>query len=65
MVGACSSIVGWGTMWQAGRSQVQFAMRSMGVDSASNINGTRNLSGAKGELAHKADSLTAICEPIV
>jgi hypothetical protein len=26
---------------------------------------TRNLSGGKGRLARKADSLTAICEPIV
>jgi hypothetical protein len=25
---------------------------------------TRNLPGAKGKLAHKADNLTAICEPI-
>jgi hypothetical protein len=26
---------------------------------------TRNLSGGKGWLAHKADNLTAICEPTV
>jgi hypothetical protein len=26
---------------------------------------TRNLPGGKGRLAHKADNLTAICEPIV
>jgi hypothetical protein len=26
---------------------------------------TRNLPGGKGQLAHEADNLTAICEPIV
>jgi hypothetical protein len=26
---------------------------------------TRNLPGGKGQLLHKADNLTAICEPIV
>jgi hypothetical protein len=26
---------------------------------------TRNLPGDKGQLVHKADNLTAICEPIV
>jgi hypothetical protein len=53
MLEACSSVVGWGTMLQAGRSQVQIPMRSLdffqltwsfqphygpGVDSASNSN---------------------------
>jgi hypothetical protein len=35
---------------------------AVGVDSASN---SRNIYGAEGGPARKADNLTAICEPIV
>jgi hypothetical protein len=70
------SVVGWGTMLQARRSQVRVPMRwnfsssqphyGPGVDSASNRNEYQEPSwGSKGRPARKADNLTAICEPIV
>jgi hypothetical protein len=66
-------------MLQDGRSRVRFLMRSMNflfylifpaalrpwVDSASNINEYQGLFGGKGRPAHKAENLTAICEPTV
>jgi hypothetical protein len=66
-------------MLQAGRSRVRFPLRSLdfsidltfpatigpGVDSVSNRNEYQESSwGGKGRLAHKADDLIAICEPI-
>jgi hypothetical protein len=63
-----------------GRSQVQFLVKSldfsfdlilpaalMALGSTKPLTemSTRNLPGGKGRLAHKADDLTAICEPIV
>jgi hypothetical protein len=72
-IGARGSVVGSGTMLQAGRSRVRVPMRSLdfsidlilpaaqrpGVDSA------RNLPGGKELPAREADNHTAICEPIV
>jgi hypothetical protein len=73
------SVVGTGTMLQAGRPRVRFSMRLLdfSVDlnhpasrpmalgsTQSNRNGTRNLPGGKGRPARKANNL-AICEPIV
>jgi hypothetical protein len=71
-VGERGSISAWGTMLQAGRSWVQFLMRSLdfssdfiqlhnghGVNSASNRNEYQKSS--KG----KTDNLTTFCEPIV
>jgi hypothetical protein len=70
----------WGTVLQAGRSQAPFPMRSLDFsidlifpaslwswDQLSLITeiSTRNLPGGKGQLMHKADDLTAICELIV
>jgi hypothetical protein len=80
IVGAPGNVVGWGTMLQAGRSQVQFLIkpleffnwpkpssRTMVLESTQS--GTemsiRNLPGGKGRPARKADNFTAICEPIV
>jgi hypothetical protein len=76
-MGARGSVVGWGTMLEAGRSRVRVPMRwhfssfqphyGPGVDSASNRNEypPRKVPGGKGRPARKADNLTAICEPIV
>jgi hypothetical protein len=79
--GARRSVVGWGTMLQAGRSRVRVPMRWIffnlsfhphygpGFDPASNRNEYQEPSwgggGGKGRPARKADNLTAICEPIV
>jgi hypothetical protein len=67
-------------MLQAGRSRVLFPMRSLdfsidlilaaalwplGSTHPVTEMSTRNLSGGKGRPAHKADNLTAICDPIV
>jgi hypothetical protein len=66
-------------MLQAGRSRVQFPMKSldfqlpnhssrtMALGSTQPLRemSTRNLRGGKGRPAHKADNFTAICEPIV
>jgi hypothetical protein len=74
-----NSVVGWGTILQAGRSRVRFPMRSLdfsidlilqphrGPGSTQPLTemSTRNLPGGKGRPAHKADNLTAICEPFV
>jgi hypothetical protein len=66
-------------MLQAGRSRVQVPMRwiffnlpnpssrTMALGSTQPLTemSTRDLPGGKGRLAHKADNLTTICEPIV
>jgi hypothetical protein len=66
--GVRGSVVGWGTMLQAGRSQIRIPIMwnfssfqlhyGPGVDSASNRNEYQ-------EDSWGADNLTAICEPIV
>jgi hypothetical protein len=76
--GARSSVVGWGTMLQARRSQVRFpmsldffnwpnpsshTMALVSIQPLTKMN-TRNLPGGKGRPAHGADIPTAICEPI-
>jgi hypothetical protein len=78
--GARGSVVGWGTVLQAGRSRVRFSMtsldfynwpnpssRPMAVGSTQPLTemSTRNLPGGKMRPARKADNLTAICESIV
>jgi hypothetical protein len=76
--GARGSIVGWGTMPQAGRSQVQFPVRLLDFSIDLILPAalwpwgrpltemsTRNLPGCKGRLVHQADNQTAICEPVV
>jgi hypothetical protein len=70
----------WGTTLQAGRSRVQFPMRSLDFFNWPNPSSrtmalesthpptemsARNLAGGKGRSARKADSLTAVCELIV
>jgi hypothetical protein len=70
----------WGTMLQAGRSQGRFPKRSLdfstdlilpnslwpwGWLSLFTEMSTRNLPRGKGRLAHKADNLTAFCEPLI
>jgi hypothetical protein len=76
---ACGSIVGWGTMLQAGRSrdripdEVYFfswpnpSSCTMALGSTQPLTemSTRNIPGGDGRPARKADNLTAICEPIV
>jgi hypothetical protein len=79
-IGARGSVVGWGTMLQAGRSRVRFPMRSLGffnrpnpfsltmaLESTQPLSemSTRNLPWGKGRPERKADNLTAICEPTV
>jgi hypothetical protein len=70
------SIIGWGTMLQAGRSPVQVpdkvdffnpSNRTVALGSTQPLTemSTRNLSGGKKRPARRADNLTAICEPIV
>jgi hypothetical protein len=72
------SVVGWGTVLQAGKSQVRFPTRYLdfSIDNPSSRTmslgstlplakmSTKNLPGGNGRMTHKAD-LTAICEPIV
>jgi hypothetical protein len=80
MMGARGSVVGWGTMLQAGRSRVRFPMRSLdfSIDILNPSSRTvtlgstqpltneyQNLPGGKGRPARGADNLIAICEPIV
>jgi hypothetical protein len=78
--GACSSVVGWGTMLQAGRSWVRSLMRSLdfsiylilpaalwplwSTQPPTELS-TRNLPGGKGRPARKVDNPTAICESTV
>jgi hypothetical protein len=72
------SVVGWGTMQQAGKSRVPFSMRSLdffNLPSPSSrtvalestqpltVMNIRSLPRGKGRAARKADNLTAICEP--
>jgi hypothetical protein len=73
------SVVGWGTMLQAGRSrdgipdQVDFfnlpnpSSRTMALGSTQSLieMSTRNIPGGEGRPARKTDNLTAICEPII
>jgi hypothetical protein len=78
MNGARGSVVGWGTMLQAGRwasspDEVDFfnwpnpSSRTMALGSTQPLTemSTRNIPEDKGRPARKADNLTAICEPIV
>jgi hypothetical protein len=46
---------------------LDFSSRTMALGSTQPLTemSTTNLPGAKGRPAHKADNLTAICEPIV
>jgi hypothetical protein len=67
-------------MLQVRRSQVWFPIRSLDIFNLPNPSShimnlgstqpltemsTRNLPGGKGQLAHTADNVTAICEPTV
>jgi hypothetical protein len=76
--GACGTVVGWGTMLQAGRSPVRvpddvdFSIYLIlppqnGPGSMQPLTGmsTRNLRGGKKRPARRADNLAAICEPNV
>jgi hypothetical protein len=73
---ACGSVLGWGTMLQAGRSPVQVqdfsswshsSGRTMALSSTQPLTemSTRNFRGGKGRSPRKDDNLTAICKPIV
>jgi hypothetical protein len=78
-MGARGSVVGRGTMLQAGRSPVRVLdgvdffnlpnpySHTMALGSTQPLTemSTRNLPGGKGQPAHRADNLAAICEPIV
>jgi hypothetical protein len=76
---ARNSVVGWGTMLQAGRSPVRVpdkvigffnwpspSRRTTALGSTQLLTemSTRNLPGAKDAAGAKDDNLTAICEPI-
>jgi hypothetical protein len=77
--GVRGSVVGWGTMLQAGRTQdrildeVDFfnlpnpSSHTMALGSTQSLTemSTRNVPGGKMRPARKADNLPAICEPIV
>jgi hypothetical protein len=78
--GVRRSIVGWGTVLQAGRLRAWFLMRSLDFSIYQILPATLlrwgQLSlkqkwvpgifmGDKGRPVHDADNLTAICEPIV
>jgi hypothetical protein len=80
VMGVSGSVVGWGTMPQAGRSRVRFAMRTLDLFNWPNPSSrtmtlgstqpltemsTRNLPGDKGRAVCNVDNLAAICEPIV
>jgi hypothetical protein len=57
-LGACVSVVGWGTVLQTGRLRVQFLMRSLEFSLDLNLPAalsTRNLPGDKERPAPKAD----------
>jgi hypothetical protein len=74
---ACGSIIGWGTMLQAGRSRVRISMwwiffnlpnssgrtMALGLTQPLTEMNTQNILGGKGGPAHKADNLSAIYEP--
>jgi hypothetical protein len=79
-MGAHGSVVGWGTMLEAGRSRVRFPMRLLDFFNWANssnrimaLESTQPLTewvptiflGGKGRPARMADKFTAICEPIV
>jgi hypothetical protein len=78
--GASGSVIGWGTMLQAGLSRVRFPMKSLDFFNWRNSSSstmalrsskpvtemsTRNLHGAKGRQERSADNRTAIFEPNV
>jgi hypothetical protein len=73
--GTSGSVVGWGTMLQAGRSRLQVPMRSLdsffrphygpGVNSASNRNEYQEYSWGKGRPARRAGNFAVIFEPTV
>jgi hypothetical protein len=77
--GACSSVVGWGAMLQAGRSWFRFPMkllsfynwpdpssRTMALGSNQPLTemSTRNISECEERPTRKADNFIAICEPM-
>jgi hypothetical protein len=79
-MGARGSVVGWGTILQAGKLRVRVPIRWIFFVNLPNPSSrttalvstqpltemsTRNLPGDKWWPARKADNLTAICEPIV
>jgi hypothetical protein len=67
------SVVGSGAMLQAGKWWVRMPMRSLSTSRITTLGLTqsltemciRNIPGSKERLAHKADNLTAMCEPIL
>jgi hypothetical protein len=76
LLGARCSVIGWGIILQAGRSQIQFPMRSLNFFNLPNLSSqtidlgstqpltemsTRKLPGGKGRPARKPDILTTIC----
>jgi hypothetical protein len=79
MLRARGSIVGWGTMLQAGRSPVRVPVeveffnlpnpssctKALGLTQHLTEMSTRNLPGGKKRPARKVDNLAAICEPNV
>jgi hypothetical protein len=79
VAGARGSVVGWGTMLQAGRSRFRVPMRwiffnlpnhssrtmTLGSTQLLTEMSTRNLPGGKGPPARNPNNLTAICEPTV
>jgi hypothetical protein len=79
ILGAHSSVVGWGTMLQDWRSLVRVpdevdffnlpnpSSHTIALGSTQPLTemSTRNLLKGKGWPAHEADNLTAICEPNV
>jgi hypothetical protein len=78
-LGPHGSVVGWGTLLQAGRSPVRVpdevdffnltnpSSRTMALGSTQPLTEmrTRNLPGGKKRPARGSDNLAAICEPIV
>jgi hypothetical protein len=79
LLGARRSVIGCGTMLQAGRSQDRFSMKSLDFFNLSNTSSRnmvlgstqpltkmsmKNLPEDKGRPARKADNITAICNPI-